>query len=324
LTIRKHEERRGDALLEDRARKASAGVFVVDKPTGMTSLDVVRRLKARGIRMGHTGTLDPLATGVLAVCVGEATKLVSYMRLEPKTYRGSLELGLVTDSWDITGEVLERNRDPSLPREELLQAFREQEGVHDLEPPLFSAIKYKGRPLYTYARRGQSVHVPPRKACIEAFRLLRREDSLLEFELTCGRGTYVRSVVHALGKRLGCGACLRSLRRLQCGRFRIQEALPLSRLEALIAEKRQADVLITPAEVLDHLEAYEIRGQGVNKVRHGSPLRQPDLEDGEALRGAVGEKFRILIGGELAAVAEVRRDPLGVFLQPIRVLNHAA
>lgn len=310
--------------MEDRARKGPAGVFVVDKPAGMTSLDVVRRLKGRGIRMGHTGTLDPLATGVLAVCVGEATKLVSYMRLEPKTYRGSLELGLVTDSWDITGKVLERNRKPALAVNELFQAFREQEGVHDLEPPAFSAIKYKGRPLYTYARKGQFVPVSPRKACIEAFRLLRRQDHLLEFELTCGRGTYVRSVVHALGKRLGCGACLRSLRRLQCGRFRIRDAVPLARLEALIAEKKQADVLLSPAEVLDHLDAYEIHGQGARKVLHGSPLRQPDLEHGETLQGAVGEKCRILVGGELAAVAEMRRDPLGVFLQPVRVLNHAA
>jgi len=304
----------------------AAGVYVVDKPAGITSFDVVRRLKKRvlRVRMGHTGTLDPLATGVLVVCVGEATKLISFMRLEPKRYQGTLQLGLTTDSWDITGKVVESRPIPALRKDGVLLAFREQEGLQSMEPPMFSAIKHKGRPLYTYARKGQTVQRRPREAFIDAFRLLRQGEDVLEFDLVCSRGTYVRSLVQAVGTRLGCGACLRSLRRLQCGRFRIEEARTLDELEELVDGERQAEALLPPAEVLDHLDAYEIQGQGEQKVRHGSPLRHGDLRNGEKLRGRLGEKVRILIEGRLAAVAEARSDPLGVFLQPIRVLCPAA
>lgn len=312
--------------MDDGAQLNSAGVCVVDKPGGITSLDVIRRLKkwVSPVRMGHTGTLDPLATGVLVVCIGEATKLVPYMRLEPKKYRGSLQLGLVTDSWDVTGKVLERKTIPSLSGERLMRAFGELEGLHYLEPPAFSAIKHKGRPLYTYARKGLVVETAPRETRIEAFRLLRRERDNLVFEITCNRGTYVRAVVHALGKRLGCGACLRSLRRLQAGRFSIEEALALEEMETVFERGRQPEVLLPLARVLDHMDAYEIRGEGERKVRHGSPLRGADVLDGETLDGHVGKRFRIMVQGELVAVAEARSDPLGAFLQPIRVVRRAA
>jgi tRNA pseudouridine55 synthase len=301
-------------------------VVLVDKPAGITSLDAVRRLRAllAPLRIGHTGTLDPLATGLLVVCLGEATKLVPYMRLEPKKYEGSFRLGWVTDTWDCTGKVVERNDVPSLTGERLSRAFAELEGLQYLDPPVFSAIKHKGRPLYAYARKGLAVETAPRKTFIEAFRMLARNEDVVEFELTCSRGTYVRSVVHGMGKRLGCGACLCSLRRLRCGRFRIEEALSLEGLEAIIERKGQEQVLLPPARVLDHLDAYEVVGQSEKKVLHGSPLRDADLHSPEALRGRVGEMFRLLIQGELAAIAEARSDALGIFLQPIRVLLRAA
>ncbi len=308
------------------AQGHAAGVYLVDKPAGITSLDAVRRLKklVSSVRMGHTGTLDPLATGVLAVCVGEATKLVPYMRLEPKKYQGNLQLGLVTDSWDITGKVVESNEVTALSPERLEQAFGELEGHQYLKPPVFSAIKHKGRPLYTYARKGVVVDTPPRETLIEEFRLLRREGDLLAFELTCSRGTYVRAVVHAVGRRLGCGACLQSLRRLQCGRFKIEDALSLDELEAFIETRRQVEVLLPPGDVLDHLDAFQVEGESERKVRHGGPLRDADVGYGDTLKGRLGERFRIMIGGELAAVAEAKSDSLGVFLQPIRVLLRAA
>lgn len=310
----------------DGARRPQAGVYLIDKPAGITSLDAVRRLKPllSPLRIGHTGTLDPLATGLLVVCVGEATKLVPYMRLEPKKYRGSLRLGLVTDTWDITGEIVAENTVPSLSGDRLLRAFAELEGVQHLDPPLFSAIKHKGRPLYSYARKGVAVETAPRRTFIGRFRLLGREEDLLEFELICSRGTYVRSVVHGLGRRLGCGACLCSLRRLRCGRFRIEGSLPLEALVSIIEEGREGEVLLSPARVLDHLDACEVVGQSEAKVLHGSPLRDADLCSADTLGRRIGEKFRVLIQGELAAVAEAREDPLGVFLQPIRVLQRAA
>jgi tRNA pseudouridine55 synthase len=305
---------------------STAGVYLVDKPAGMTSLDAVRRLKklVPSVRMGHTGTLDPMATGLLAVCVGEATKLVPYMRLEPKKYQGSARLGLVTDSWDVTGKVVESRGIPSLSWERLASVFRELEGLQYLDPPLFSAIKHKGRPLYAYARRGLFVETSPRETRVEAFRILGREGDVVSFGLTCSRGTYVRAVVHAMGKRLGCGACLGSLRRLQCGGFKIEDALELEVLEMLIRKGGQREVLLPPARVLDHLDAWEVQGESAQKVLRGGPLRDPDFPCGDGLERRLGERFRILIRGELAAVAEVRSDPLGVFLQPIRVLRQAA
>ncbi len=312
--------------MDDRAQRHPAGVYLVDKPAGITSLDAVRRLKrlVPSVRMGHTGTLDPMATGVLAVCVGEATKLVPYMRLEPKKYRGSLQLGLVTDSWDITGKTVESNAIPPLSSERLTRVFEELEGLQVLEPPAFSAIKHKGRPLYAYARKGVVVDTPPRESRIEAFRLVRKEGHVLAFELTCSRGTYVRAVVHAMGRKLGCGACLRSLRRLQCGRFKIEDALGLEALESYIEKRRQAEVLLAPARVLDHLDACEVQRESEQKVIHGNPLRSADLCGRGVPEDRLGERFRILVQGELAAVAEVRSDPRGAFLQPLRVLQPAA
>jgi tRNA pseudouridine55 synthase len=320
------DEPGGSAFLEDRSQGHAAGVYLIDKPSGITSLDAVRRLKKliAPVRIGHTGTLDPLATGLLLICVGEATKLVPYMELEPKKYEGSLQLGLVTDSWDVTGNVVERGAIPPLSRDRLTEVFGELEGLQYLDPPSFSAIKHKGRPLYAYARKGVTVEAPPRETRIEDFRLLGREEDILAFELTCSRGTYVRAVVHAMGRRLGCGACLRTLRRLQCGRFKIEDALPLEEAASFIEQRRQEEVLLPPARVLDHLDAYEVAGPSEKKVLHGSPLREGDLRSGETLRGRLGERVRVMVQGDLAAVAEARSDPLGVFLQPIRVLHRAA
>ncbi len=309
------------AWAEGRAETA-AGVWVVDKPGGLTSLDVVRRLKrcVRGpVRMGHTGTLDPMATGVLPVCVGEATRLIPYMVLEPKTYRGTMRLGVETDTWDVTGRVVAEKKVPELSEEEILAAFTAEEGLRLLEAPMFSAIKYKGRPLYRYARRGESVEVPPRECRIESLRLTERRGETLGFEITCSRGTYVRSVVQSVGRRFGCGAALASLRRLRCGRFRIEEAYPLEGLEREIEEGKGRDALLSPVEILGHLEALEVDEEDRSRLRHGNPLRVRDLRRGAA--GAEGERrIRLMVGGEVAAVAEVREDDRGPYLQPVRVL----
>jgi tRNA pseudouridine55 synthase len=196
--------------------------------------------------------------------------------------------------------------------------------MHYLDPPQFSAIKHKGRPLYKYAREGVKVESPPRATYIEAFRLLERTGDRIAFELTCSRGTYVRAVVHALGRRLGCGACLESLRRTECGRFRIEDAHSIEGLEARIEGGKRAEALLTPAQVLDHLEGFQVREQSEKKVRHGSPLRDDDLEEGTVLEERMGQKVRVMIRGKLGAVAEVRSDPQGAFLQPLRVLLRAA
>ena len=299
-----------------------AGVWVVDKPEGITSSEVVRRLKRRWgpLRIGHTGTLDPLATGVLPVCIGQATKLIPHMQLEPKVYRGAMVLGRETDTWDVTGSLVAERPVPRLSEEHLRETFARYEGQCVLEPPIYSAIKYKGKPLYAYARKGEQVRPAPRRVRVDSFRLLGRDGSTLEFELVCGRGTYVRSVVQSLGRILGCGACLRSLRRLRTGRFRIETSSPLKDLEAALEADAAREVLVSPEVTLDHLTACAVRTESEQKLRNGNPLREPDIEDATALASDFGAKIRVLLAGKVAAVAEIRKDTQGLLIQPVRVL----
>jgi len=273
------------------------------------------------VRMGHTGTLDPLATGVLPVCVGEATKLLNYMELEPKTYRGKLRLGLETDSWDRTGKEVARHPVPDLSLPDLKATFAEQEGVRSLVAPVYSAIKLKGKPLYAYAREGQPVDPPVREVSIHSCRLLSREGFDLTFELVCSRGTYVRSVVHTLGKTWGCGACLLELRRLRCGRFRLEEGWTLEEVKRLCEQDRIPEFLISPERVLDHFDGLQVSGEMEQKVRHGNPLRGHALEGFPLNEERLGERVRILAGRSLVAVAEIRKDAQGFLVQPLRVLN---
>ena len=298
------------------------GFWVVDKPPGMTSLDVIREPKKEvgRVRMGHTGTLDPLATGVLPVCVGEATKLLNYLRLEPKTYRGRLQLGLETDSWDITGTVISKRPVPELSGEFLRTVFAEQEGRQCLRPPVFSAIKFKGRPLYSYAREGKPVQAPFREITIESFRLLKQEETFLDFELVCSRGTYVRSVVHRLGERLQCGACLCSLRRLRCGQFQIEQAFTLEQMKQGCERGEIYEMLIPPEKVLDHVHSWTATAEDEQKVMHGNTIRGDTLSAMGLKEERIGEKVCVMAREQLIAVAEIRRDTQGFFLQPVRVL----
>ena len=303
-----------------------SGVWVVDKPEHLTSADVLRRLKRKTgpVRMGHAGTLDPMATGVLLVCLGEATKLLNFMELEPKTYRGTLRFGVRTDTWDITGNVVDRRPVRRMATRHLARMLAAQEGERFLHPPVYSAIKHKGKPLYAYARQGKAVETAPRRTVIHAFLLLSNQGTDVVFELVCSRGTYVRAVVHALGEQMGCGACLLSLRRVGVGRFRIHEARSLQRLEALLADGRGSEVLWTPEALLRHLPACSVEGERAVRVRNGSLLRGEALVDGDVRAQRVGQQVRILENGLLIAVAEVRRDGQeAVFLKPLRVLNRA-
>jgi len=300
-----------------------SGIWVVDKPYGLTSADVLRKLKRLlgPIKIGHTGTLDPLATGVLPVCMGEATKLISYMILEPKTYQGRLKLGHETDSWDITGKVVFEQEVPPLTRESLQPIFSGFLGRQLLEPPQFSAIKYKGRPLYTYARKGIPVAVSPREMFVSHFELLAVDGPYLDFELVCSRGTYVRSITHLLGKAVGCGACLISLRRFRCGQFGIEDALSIEQIDEIIKKGDILEASFAPVQVLDHMDKYRVKEVSEKKVKHGNPLWNNDLEGVCNFMGKTGEKVRLTVQGRLAAIAEIRKNNNGLFLQPVRVFH---
>lgn len=211
------------------------GILLVDKPPQFTSHDVVARLRRRfGMkRIGHAGTLDPMATGLLIVLIGKATKASQYLVGLDKEYEGTLELGSVTDSHDCDGRVMATSPVPPLTEAEMRAAMAGFLGDQMQIPPMFSAIKKDGVPLYKLARKGQEVEREERFVRIMRFDLLAFEMPRVRFVLACSKGTYVRTVAHDLGQRLGCGAHLVQLRRTGVERFRIENALTLQDLEAL-------------------------------------------------------------------------------------------
>ncbi len=209
------------------------GIVVINKPSGMTSHDVVDRVrrKFRMRRIGHAGTLDPLATGVLVVLVGKATKLFDQFVGFDKGYRATLVLGTSTVSADIEGKVTEKRPYEGISQEQILEAFHSFLGEGQQIPPMVSAIKSQGRRLYELARKGLTVDREPRAIRIDTIDLLRFDPPAVEFYLECSKGTYVRKFAEDVGQRLGCGACICQIERTMVGPYRIEEAVDLDHLE---------------------------------------------------------------------------------------------
>jgi tRNA pseudouridine55 synthase len=274
------------------------GVLLLDKPPGMSSnaaLQAVRKLFGR-VKGGHTGTLDPLATGLLPLCLGAATKFAAGLLEADKTYDAIILLGVATTTGDAEGApILEANPEGCMARvPEVLGAFT---GDVDQVPPMFSAIKHRGRPLYQYARAGQSVEREARRVKVYSLEVLSISGAEVSVRVRCSKGTYIRTLAHDIGLRLGCGGHLRALRRTGIGRFKIEEALGLDRLAELteaerIACLRSADVLLAdlPAVVVDHAQAEALL-QG-RAVARPAPVGSVRLyaEDGLFLGlGAAGQ-----------------------------------
>lgn len=218
-----------------RAPKELEGVLLVDKPTGMTSHDVVYRLrrKLQIQRIGHAGTLDPMATGLLVMLIGKATKISQYLMSTDKVYEGEITLGVTTNSQDAEGEVMETRPVPPLTEEQLRDAMKTFLGDQYQQPPMFSAVKIGGVPLYKMARKGEEIEREPRFIRIGAFDLLSFNSPKVTFRLASTKGTYVRTVAKDLGDKLGCGAHLSALRRTGSGKFGIADCMPLAEIEAL-------------------------------------------------------------------------------------------
>lgn len=214
-----------------RAKNPSAlnGIMVVNKPSGMTSHDVVdrlrRRLKIR--RVGHSGTLDPLATGVLVMLVGRATKLFNQFVAYDKGYRARILLGKRTDTADIQGAVLEEKPADFVTKENIEEVFSQFLGETEQVPPMYSAIKHKGRKLYELARKGVEVDRTPRKIRIDVLKLLKFEPPEITFYVECSKGTYVRKLAEDIGEKLGTAACITKIERTKVGPFHIDEAVSL-------------------------------------------------------------------------------------------------
>jgi tRNA pseudouridine55 synthase len=303
-----------------REREGPAGFLVVDKPTGWTSHDVVaaarRWLGTR--RVGHLGTLDPLATGVLPLAVREATKLVPFLEGGAKVYAGAIRLGVATDTLDAEGRVLHRHEGP-LPDEatvrDALAAFR---GDIEQLPPMFSAVKQGGVPLHRLAREGREVERAPKRVRIDRLELLDWAPPLIEIEVACGAGTYVRALAADLGEALGCGAHLASLRRTRSEPFESSQALPIETLERL-AEEGGIEARIIPPAIALGFPVLRLDPDSTRRVLHGAEIAAggasfPTL--------ATGSRVTALEpGGEMVAVLEMRP---GRRLHPLRVLRSVA
>lgn len=253
---------------------ALSGILNLNKPPGWTSFQVVSLVrKGTGIRrVGHAGTLDPTATGVLVVCLGQAVRISEYIQELPKLYRAQIRLGTATDTYDSTGRPI-LSGDPSrVTEEQIRSALRELTGRIRQVPPSFSAIKLKGEPAYRLARRGEAVCLPPRTVEIYRIALLRFEPPVLELEVECGRGTYIRSLAHDLGQRLGCGAHLGELVRARVGPFRLEEALTVEALREALAGNTWQGLLLPLDRGLEHMPAVTLDREQESWVRHGRPI----------------------------------------------------
>lgn len=214
----------------------AAGMLLIDKPEGWTSHDcvaVLRKLFPRGTKVGHTGTLDPLATGLLAVLVGPCTKLQSRLQGMDKTYSGTIRLGVKTDTGDVTGKAVEEKPLPPLDLAALKAACAALVGTVEAPAPAYSAVKHQGRPLYEYARKGLEVPVKARRSVVHSWEALSWEAPELSHRVNCASGTYVRTLAEVLGEKLGCGGTVSSLRRESVGPFLLSDALTLDATRAL-------------------------------------------------------------------------------------------
>lgn len=239
------------------------GILNLDKPQGLTSHDVVARVRAvaRQRRVGHAGTLDPLATGVLVVCLGRATRLAEYLTASPKQYRACVRLGIATDSYDAAGQVV-AERPVTASREQVEAALERFRGTILQVPPMVSALKRDGKRLYELARQGVEVERAARPVEISDLKLVSWTPPDLVLEVTCSPGTYIRSLAHDLGQVLGCGAHVTSLVRLASGDFRLEDALPLADLPERLASALlplDAGLGRYPALHLDEAAAHVVR-----------------------------------------------------------------
>ena len=256
-------------MAKNRRGKPISGVVLVDKPAGMTSNAVVQRIKRiyTAQKAGHTGTLDPFATGLLPICLGEATKASAFLLDADKTYEATLKLGARTDTADCEGAVIETAPLPLLSREGIVAAMHSLTGEIEQVPPVYSALKKDGKPLYHYARKGEAVAVAPRRVQVHRFELIAFEDDTIRFRATVSKGTYIRTLGEDLAVALGSVGHLIQLRRTQTGGFNMAMALPLEVIEAF------PDTALLPVDrLLSHLPECLLNSEQAERFCHGNPV----------------------------------------------------
>lgn len=249
------------------------GIIVIYKEKGWTSFDVVARLRRiLGMKkIGHTGTLDPEAQGVLPVALGKGTKLVDMLTDKDKTYEAVLRLGIDTDTQDMTGSVL-TEKEVRISEEEVRTVIESFIGEQMQIPPMYSALKVGGKKLYELAREGQVVERKPRPVCFHEIQILEMKLPLVRFLVTCSKGTYIRTLCHDIGEKLGCGGCMESLLRTRVGKFTLQDCLTLEQVENAVSEGNIESRIFSIEETLGDYPRLLCRPEGDRLLSNGNPM----------------------------------------------------
>ena len=288
------------------------GLLIVDKPGGMTSHDVVARVR-RAVgesSVGHLGTLDPMATGVLPLLLGKYTRLAQFFNANAKAYTGTIRFGFGTDTYDAEGQMTGERRevvlDPDGVRAEAAKFLGEIEQM----PPPFSAKKVHGKPAYKLARVGKTPELKPVKITVDAFKIEGVEGDRAEFAMRISSGGYVRSIAHAIGQALGCGAHLASLRRTAAGPFTLDEALPLERVETLAGEGKLEERMPHPRRLLPDMPAVTAEETTLGRIRNGMQVNLPEYSGAPLVKIFEGQRDLVAVGRRVA----------GTLFQPFVVL----
>jgi len=280
------------------------GILNVYKEKGFTSLAVVAKL--RGIlkmrRIGHTGTLDPDAEGVLPVCLGKATKLCELLTDKEKAYRTVMKLGVVTDTQDMSGTVLEE-KTVAVTEEDVLLAIRSFVGEYDQIPPMYSALKVNGKKLYELARAGQVIEREPRRIRIISIAVEEINLPFVTMTVACSKGTYIRTLCHDIGQKLGCGASMDQLLRVKSGQFYLEDSLTLSEISRRVEENTLDECLIHPDALFTHYPALTVKASGEKLLYNGNPMPK------EMLDGIEGAPEN----GEMVRIYDLKGEFIGIY-----------
>ena len=253
------------------------GIVLLDKRQGISSNKALQEVKRlyNANKAGHTGSLDPLATGLLPICLGEATKVSAYMLEDDKRYQTVIQLGVMTDTGDVDGTVLEQRNVPEISKEQLATCLTQFVGEIEQVPPMYSALKFNGKKLYELAREGITVERKARKITIYAIECLDFSNDLLTLDVRCSKGTYIRTLAEDIGHFLGCGATVKELRRTQAGQFALANARVIEKLQELESDEALQSVLIAVDKPLQTLPAIQISQIEADSIQQGQRISMP-------------------------------------------------
>ncbi len=283
------------------------GIIVIDKPGNISSAGVVRFVKKtlNAGKVGHAGTLDPFAEGVLICCLNQATRIAGFLLHDKKKYTAVLKLGEETDTQDFTGTIVSTGKPVDLSPQIIKNVFKKFEGAIKQLPPVYSALKHKGVPLYKLARRGKPMQKPSRRVQIYNLTIQEIALPLIRFEVTCSAGTYIRTLCADIGKSLGCGGDLTALKRLESSGFTLNQAISMPELEKLRNSTRLPDCIIRMADALPDMPQFCADNQLAEKIRHGKMISDRDLTGTNSTDGIrdVGSEIKIVDwDGDLIAI----------------------